>query len=473
MKKILFVVPKQSEEYPQYPHTGIGYLSEYLASKGIDSNIVDMRLGYSEEQLADFAAKYKPDFVGVTMVTAGRNSGYRIISFLKSKGYTIVLGGPHVSMLGKKVLEETPVDFAVKCEGEEAIFELLKGKKPETIKNLIFRKNSQIIENPVRPFIKKLDKIPWPKHEKAEISKYRGGGVSIVTSRGCPYSCIYCSAHLGMGRGYRARSPESVIKELKFWALRGKRYFHIVDDNFTLDKARVMKICSLIIKNNIKATFACDGVRADRVDFEVLKKMKEAGVKYLSFGVEGGNNKVLAAIKKGETIEQIEKAIRDSVKLGFEVYLYFLIGSPTETPKDVEDSINLALKYPIAGANFYNLVPFPGTELMSYVQKSGHFIIKPEQYLKDVPYYGDNPVFETKEFTRVQRIRALRRANRIRTLIRRKVLKKRLYKLGISGRLAYPFLKYEFIKDVIVNRFMVKVPILRGIIRKKTEDAFI
>lgn len=473
MKKVLFVIPKQSEDYPEYPHTGVGYLSEYLTSKNIDNKIIDMRLGHKIGEVINTALTYHPDFIAITMVTAGRDYGYDTVNPLKKAGFTIILGGPHVSMMKAKVLEECKADFAIKAEGEEALFELVSGKKSNLIKNLIYRKDSKVFENIDRPFNQHLDSLRWPKHEKAELEKYRGGGVSIVTSRGCPYQCVYCSAHFGVGRLYRARSPKNIIQELKYWQNKGFRYFHIVDDNFTFDKNRVIELCNLIAKNNIGATFACDGVRADRVDYSVLKKMREAGFKYLSFGVEGGNNRILNAIKKGETIEQIESSIKDAVSLGFDVYLFFIIGSPGETAEDVEDSLKFALKYPIAGANFYNLVPFPGTELYDYVLKHGKFLIEPEQYLRNVPYYSNSPVFETKEFPKEERRRMLIKSKKIRKEIRDAVLKKRLCKLGVIGVVAYPFLKVDFIKENILNGMLIKIPFIRNTIRKKTEQAFV
>lgn len=477
MKKVLFIVPQQSDEYPEYPHTGIGYLSEYLTKNNVNNKIIDMRLGYTIIDALDLIRKYSPDFIGITMVTAKRDKGYELVNTIANNcsenKCKIIIGGPHVSMMGSKVLEECKADFAIKGEGEEALLELLKNKPLKNIKGLIYKDKNKIIENQNRPWLADLNKIPWPKHREAELKKYRGGGVSIVTSRGCPYQCIYCSAKLVAGQCFRARSPESIIEELKHWNEKGIKYFHIVDDNFTLNKERVIQLCDLILKNNIKATFACDGVRADRVDYETLKKMKESGFKYLSFGVEGGNNKVLKAIKKGETIEQIEKAIQDSIKLGFEVYLFFLVGSPTETKKDVQDSISLALKYPISGANFYNLVPFPGTELYEYVNKSNLFLIKPEQYLKDAPYYSNTPVFETPEFPKKERIEMLKKTKKIRQKIRRKVLKRRLEKLGIIGRISYPFLKYDFVKDVLVGKLLVRIPLIRNLVKRKTTEAFV
>jgi len=454
MVEVLFIIPKQSEDYPEYPHTGIGYLSEYLSLEKIKSKVIDMRLGHTDSEVLNSIGKINPQLIAVSMVTANRDRAYNLINSIKDrfKEARVVVGGPHISMMKSLALKECKADFAIKGEGEEALLELAKGKKLEKIANLIFRKDANIIENPPRCFIKELDKIPWPKYQAFELDKYSGGGRSIVTSRGCPYSCIYCSAHLGSGKLFRARSPENIIQEIKYWNSKGIKYFHIVDDNFTFDKKRALEICDLIIKNKIKATFACDGIRADKVDFQVLRKMREAGFKYLSFGVEAGNNKVLSRIKKSETIEQIEKAIKDSISLGFEVYLFFLVGSPSETKEDVQDSINLALRYNIAGANFYNLVPFPGTELYDYVFKNKLFIIKPEQYLKDAPYYSDTPVFFTPEFSRKDRINMLKKTKQVRHKIRNRVLKKRLKKLGLLGKLAYPFLKYEFIKEILIGR---------------------
>ncbi|MCX6748462.1 MAG: radical SAM protein [Candidatus Pacearchaeota archaeon] len=474
MVKVLFVIPKQSEEYPEYPHTGVGYLSEYLIKNKIENRIIDMRLGCSLSKLLEKINQFLPDFIAITMVTANRNRGYDLANLLKKEAKArIIIGGPHVSMIKSKVLEECKADFAIKCEGEEALLELVRGIKPKKIKNLIYRKNNKIIENPARKFIKNLDKIPWPRYETAELEKYGGRGRSIVTSRGCPYSCIYCSAHFGSGKLFRARSPENIMEEIKYWVGQGIRYFHIVDDNFTFDKKRTIEICNLIIKNKIKATFACDGIRADKVDYEVLKKMRRAGFKYLSFGVESGNNRILGILKKGERIEQIEKAIKDSIRLGFEVYLFFLVGSPGETVKDVQDSINIALKYDVAGANFYNLVPFPGTELYNYVEKNKLFIIPPEEYLKNAPYYSDEPVFSTPEFPRKDRIKMLRKTEQIRHTIRNRVLRKRLSKLGLIGKIAYPFLKYDFIKEVLIGRFLVKIPFVRNLVKEKTEQVFI
>jgi len=471
-KKVLFVIPKLEHSYPESPHNGIGYLSEYLTENNVDNDIIDMRLGYSITDVLKKIKIYSPDLIGVTTTTYNRDICYDVINKLKRNGCTVVMGGPHVSTIRKDVLKECNADYAIKLEGEHALLELCRGNDLPSIKNLIYGQNGEIIENEDRPFLIDLDQLPFPKHAKAELDKYKKSSTSIITSRGCPYQCIYCASKLVMGRLFRKRSPKNVLEEIKYWYERGVRYIHILDDNFTLDKNRTMEICALIKKENIIATFACDGVRADKIDTELLTTLNDCGVEYLSFGVEGGNNKVLRAIKKGETIEQIEQAIKQSCDMGFKVYLFFIVGSPGETPADVEDSIKLVQKYPIVGANFYNLIPFPGTELYDYVQKNNYFAVQPSEYLKFVPYYGNTPVFATPEFSYEDRKKALAKTRAIGQQIRNKVLKRRLTRFGLLGRVGYLFLRYNFVKEKLVDKLVSRSTFFRKFVSKKTSEVF-
>lgn len=472
-KKIALIIPAQEYYYPEYPHGGMGYLSEWLTNNGIDNYTFDMRLGYSIEETVKKIKNFNPDLVAITLTTYSRDVGYKVVGRMKKEGYTVFVGGPHVSLIKKETLNECSADFGVILEGEYPLIELCQGKESSEIKNLIYRNGKNIIMNEPRPFIFDLDVFPFPKHEKCEFDKYKNTSICLVTSRGCPYHCTFCSVKVSAGMPFRKRSPNHILEEIKYWHDRGHKYFHIIDDNFTLHKNRVIEISNKIRDSGIKVTLACDGVRADMVDREVLMAMKEAGFRYVSFGVEGGNNKVLSIMKKGETIEQIEESIKISCELGFDVYLFFLIGSIGETMKDVEDSIKLTLKYPIAGCNFYNVVPYPGTELYDYVKKNNLFIIQPKDYIGEVPYYGDDPIFETPEFTAEERKLALKKTRKVREIIRRRALKRRLSRLGIFGKISYLFLRYDFIKEEIVKKKLVKIAPLRNIISKKTEEIFV
>jgi radical SAM superfamily enzyme YgiQ (UPF0313 family) len=258
-----------------------------------------------------------------------------------------------------------------------------------------------------------------------------------------------------MGREYRIRSAENVVEEVRYWYDRGYHEFDFQDDNFTLKKDRVYQICDLIEKNNLKEIqIMCgNGVRADLVDRDLLKRMYEVGFNNITIGVEAGNNKILKRIKKGEDIETIEYAIRIACELGYDVTLAFMVGHPEETLEDVEDSIQLALKYPVALANFFNIVPFPKTELYDWIEKNNYFIRKPEEYLNADPHYDNEPVFATPEFSLTERRKALIRTKKIVRLTKRRDMecKLRRYKLGrYWGKLLATFVYSKLISQTLL-----------------------
>lgn len=156
-----------------------------------------------------------------------------------------------------------------------------------------------------------------------------------------------------------------------------------------------------------------NGVRADRVDLEMLQKMKRSGFRKIAFGVEGGNDHVLTLLRKGERMETIERSIRQACEVGLDVILFFLIGTPGESMEDIEDSFKLAQKYPVAGINFYNLIPFPRTELFEMVQREGWLLKKPEEYLSSASQFANEPCFFTPELSIEDRQKAFRRAKQI------------------------------------------------------------
>jgi len=175
--------------------------------------------------------------------------------------------------------------------------------------------------------------------------------------------------------------------------------------------------------------------------------MKQAGFEYLAFGVEGGNDKVLAAIHKGEKIETVKKAIHDACELGFEVALFFIVGSPGETWKDIEDSVALARSFPVLDAKFYNLIPFPDTELFQWVQGNGYFLVDPDVYLNDASHWDAKPLFATPELSYAERQSALRYTSGIRRQIRKRAMTQRLRKFGLFST----SLAEIFVNDSIQN----------------------
>ena len=252
-----------------------------------------------------------------------------------------------------------------------------------------------------------------------------------------------------------------------YWYNKGLRNFFFVDDNFTMNKARIMKFCQLIIDGKMQnlTLSVPQGVRADKVDLELLTKMKDAGFWYLSFGVEAGNNKILKKIKKHETIEEIEKGILLATNLGFEIGLFFILGHPTETPDDFEDSLKIAMKYPVSSVDFFHAIPLPKTELYNWVKDNNFLSDNFDKKLRTFNFQNFNhnqPFFSTPDFTLDQRKEAFRKAKRIEKLVKRKNLEKNLYtKFGVSAKIISNFLYnpllYRKIQKFYYHRFSRKL----------------
>lgn len=444
------------------PPAGLGYLAETLKAKGIDYKLVDMAVGASVDDLKSAMQSFKPDLVGISLMSFMYKRSYEIAKIVKDidPNVHIVAGGPHVSTVRETVLKECPaMDFGAVLEAEELIIELCTGVELSRIMGLIRRDGGEIIYNGDRPFKDNLDEFPFPRYEGFPMDKYVTEEIGIATSRGCPHSCIYCPVKAAIGRKWRRRSAESIVEEIDYWYKRGVRQISILDDNFTLLRPRVEQICREIISRGFKGLeLNCNnGIRADRVDYALLKLMREAGFKYLAFGVEAGNNKVLAAIKKGETIEVVEEALRHALDLGYKVTLFFIIGSPGETIADVQDSIDFALKHPVFDARFYNLVPFPRSELYEWVRDNNYFTLDPEEYLNSSSQWDYKAVFQTPEMNSDQRAEALRMVRDVRKRIRYNSMKRTLK--GKLGPLAGPAARV-YINDWVQDRLM-KSKVLR------------
>jgi radical SAM superfamily enzyme YgiQ (UPF0313 family) len=276
----------------------------------------------------------------------------------------------------------------------------------------------------------------------------------IVTSRGCPYSCIYCPVTTTIGRKLRVRSPENVVDEIEFWYRRGYWRFLIADDNFTFYKDRVYGICDQVNRRGLRIQLNChNGVRADRVDRALLERMRASGFQGIAFGVEAGTDRVLRTIKKGEHLKDITRAIQDACELGFDVALFFLIGSPGETPQDLEESFKIARTYNISDVRFYNLVPFPGTELYQWVSENNYLLRTPEEYLNGGMQWVNKPIFETPTLSTKQRKAAFRRGlaigRRVRAKWYFKYYKDCFRKLGLLAPLVAFFASRSLVREYL------------------------
>ncbi|MBL6992213.1 MAG: radical SAM protein, partial [Bacteriovoracaceae bacterium] len=441
--------------------------------EGVEYAVLDMAVGCDLHDLKKKLSSFKPDLVAISLMSFMYKRSYHIINWVKevSNSITVVAGGPHISTLREKALEECKgIDYGIVQEGEYTLLELCKGLEEESIRGLLYRKNGKVNYAGSRPFEKNLDKFPFPRFEKFPLGKYVTEEIGIVSSRGCPFNCTYCPVTTSIGQQYRMRSAESIVDEITYWYSRGFKQISILDDNFTLNKERVFEICDLICKKDFKdIELNCNnGIRADRVDREMLSAMKLAGFKYFAFGIESGNEQILKNIKKSQDLGVIEKALKIATELDFTVTLFFIVGSPGENMDNVKESIALAKKYPVFDARFYNLIPFPATELYEWVRNNKYLVMNPEEYLNNSSHWDYKPVFATPEFPIDKRVEALMLTRQARKEIRREAMKRKLKKLGpLSGIIAR-----IYINDWVQAQLMHNSTLRRNLKRLYTKISF-
>jgi radical SAM superfamily enzyme YgiQ (UPF0313 family) len=416
--------PNYLSEDSRFPHIGIGYMMSVLEKEGhecfyIDTNYDDINSLY----------KFQPDIMGISVMSSSFSSVIKTSKEIKNKiGTKIVLGGPHINIAYGEALKEQVIDYAIYGEGEITICELLKaiyGNSTEKLSNipgLIFRKGEKVVVNPPRPWINDLDSLPYPAHHHFE--KYPYGRYPLLTNRGCPHQCVYCSVNKTWGRKVRSMTAESIVAEIEYlldnW---GRKPFIILDDTFNISISRAKKYCRIIIDKNLKIEWGCWSFRADRVDEELAELMKKSGCGYVSVGIESAEPEVLKRIKKGETIEDISKGIECLKDAGIRVHGNFMIGNPGDNLETIKKSINYANKIKLNDFDFYLALPYPGTELWNYVEKEGKFLNK--DYTK-FHHFSNASVFETEGFSSKARGKAYLLAKRAKLLnsIRTKIRKK-------------------------------------------------
>jgi len=322
-------------------------------------------------------------FVGITTMTPTIGSAIKIAKGIKKNDNSrfIFMGGAHVTALPEKTLEDVPeIDTVVIGEGEittAIVIERIKNKK--NLKNVLgiaYREDGKIVVNSLRPIIKNLDSLPIPAYHLLPINKYRPYPphgkklpyMAVMTSRGCPFRCTFCSKPVH-GKIYRAKSSKAIIEEIKYIKERyGIKELLFYDDTFTLSRERIIKLCDEMIKNEINIPWSCE-TRVNLVDRELLSKMKSAGCYIISYGVESGNQEILNIIKKDISIEQVKNAFKITRDLGIIIVSYFMLGCPGDTEQTMKQTIEFAKELDANFTQFSICTPFPGTEIANFIKQ--------------------------------------------------------------------------------------------------------
>jgi radical SAM superfamily enzyme YgiQ (UPF0313 family) len=393
MMKILLVVPSQHEIYgkitpPEHPHLGILYIAAILQRDGHDVKTADFDAELLTFQtFANILTDYNPDIVGITATTPVFNNAVKIAEFTKkhSSAKTLI-GGIHPTLMPLETMASGVFDFAVKGEGEESIAELFKclesGGKLSTVRGILYRVDEKNYENENRPFIDDLDAIPFPARKLLKNKKYtypdalKTPAFPIITSRGCPGNCTFCTAKFAHGKRFRCRSAANVVDEIELLISEyNAAEIHIWDDNFITNRKRVFAVKDEIKRRKIKCLFAFpNGIRADFINREILQALKDMGTYSVAIGVESGNQNILDRIQKGIKLEQIENAFKIAKSLDLETWGFFLLGLPGENEKTINQTIDFAIKLDPDIAKFHLLKPYPKSEIYNELKSLGMII---------------------------------------------------------------------------------------------------
>lgn len=370
----------ESHDLPDYPHLGLVYLASHLIHHGILCEMIDaklQRIGF--EKLIRIIKKEGYDTVGISAMTHEIQIAAKLAQAIKEvlpRAKTII-GGVHATALPRETLAEFPCfDFLVHGEGEFTLLELVNATAEnigfEDLAGIAFRHHQHVVVNPTREWIEDLDALPFPNYSKLP----HGKEFHLITSRGCPFQCIFCMSPYGRKK-VRYRSPQNVIDELKMVASYDPKVIKFNDENFGFNRPRAIEILELIRKNNLHKIKKVASLRVDDADYELLKKMKDAGFFYIDYGVETGNMEIMKIIKKGITRPQIEKAIKLTKDLGIKTGANYIIGHPGETLETARQTLEFAVKLN-ADVNAIGLmVPYPGTRVaeMARTGEGGYKLI--------------------------------------------------------------------------------------------------
>jgi radical SAM superfamily enzyme YgiQ (UPF0313 family) len=403
--RILLISPKSSVwSSRKHIHMGLGYLAGALLAAGYD-DVMLFDAEVEDEPLASLLARKHFDVVGVSSPTPLIYEAWEAAALAKEQGAITILGGPHLTLMPDESMQRPEVDLVARREAEDTIVEVIKAieetnrgreeadsrllpgaSRLASIQGLSWRDESgQVIHNAERPLRKDIENIPWPAHHLFRIDRYtnlqpltdgldpNARSYTLVTSRGCPYQCIYCSKPI-TGNTWRARPPEDVAAEWRYLVEEmGATEIGITDDVWNLKLDRAKAICRLLIAGGLSHVpwVTIHGMRADHTDAELFRLMKQAGCKRVGFGVESGNQAVLESIKKHQTLDDVRRAFREAKAAGLQTMGFFIFGLPADTEESMDDTIRFALELDPDLANFMIAAPYPGTELWEIARRDG------------------------------------------------------------------------------------------------------
>lgn len=404
--RVLLVQPpydlQPDDERQALPPLGLAYVAAVLLRAGHDARIVDCvaegfhtltplpggrrRHGLRPAELTAAVQDYAPGIIGVSCLFSSQwqaaRDACRILREAAPRA-VVVLGGAHPSATPRETLAEPAVDAVAIGEGEQTMLALAEGVArgqfpPADLRALAVRRGDDIVIGPPAEIVQDLDTLPLPARHLLPMEKYlrfrapHGGLVkrhpctNMITSRGCPARCCFCSIHNVWGRRFRHHSPARVLEEIEsLVGDYGVREIQFEDDNLTLRPQRIREICRLIIDRRIDITWSTpNGVAAYALDEDTLALMRAAGCHHITLGVESGSPRVLREIiDKPVRLERVRTIVQECRRLGLGVSAFFVVGFPGETRAEIQQTFDFAMNLDVDSANFFTATPYPGTRL--------------------------------------------------------------------------------------------------------------
>jgi len=407
---------------------GLGYLASCLMKYGYEVSILDavatgnnemkdgdyFIFGMKKEDIKGEIKKFNPDVVGITsMYTLHAKAAHDTARFVKEvKDVPVIVGGSHASVFFSELLHDKNIDIVVIGEGEETFLDLVrhleKGKSIKNVDGTAIKYKGKIKINKERLLIKNLDDIPFPARELMPMELYmndwyrqrmamRPPRANIVTSRGCTGRCPFCSIHSIWHHTWRGRSAENVVDEIEILVKKyGAKEIAFQDDNVSLDKNRMGRICDLIIKRKLNIRWCTpNGIAIWTLDEKLIDKMKKSGCYKLTFGIETACLEIQKFINKTHiNLERAKEIIKYCNKKGIWTHSTFIIGFPYETREQIQQSIDYAMSTDLDMATFYMATPYPGTIMWDIYKKEG--LLPPEEKILEWTTTPDTDPLNTK-----------------------------------------------------------------------------
>lgn len=427
---VLFILPPYSrfskiESDLNFP-LGLGYITAYLKSKNIESLIYNadyykskpnkptilkkilVRLGLNKKRLTwyrfskifskyfkdvknsdhpiwieykNVLKTYNPKIIGISSKVIDLPSVMIMAEITKkiNASIKIIVGGPSASTCDKELIENKNIDYVVIGEGEETTYELIDHllnvkKTLNTINGIAYKEESKFVKTPARTLIENLDLLPFPNRDNVFVVndfgeiQYIYETSDILTTRGCPYPCKFCACYKVWGnRIPRSRSIENIIEEILFLKNKHQQeYFIFWDDLFAVNKKRVFELCNKIIELKLNIKWLCF-LRINNIEKDLLDILKQAGCVEIQIGIESGNNRILKYIGKNITVEQIKEKVLILKESGLRWLSFFIIGFPTETKQEIEDTLNLVSEIKPTQVCISIFAPYRGTEFYDFL----------------------------------------------------------------------------------------------------------